>query len=574
MAADISHQTEVESMEGKGSKGSDIESPVKNSSIEEPEPEPIVTRKTWGCVVFLSCGYGLSFWPIPVMAVIAGDVASEMGNPSKFVWYIPAWTIAITICFMLCGANTDLLGRRWFLVLGNLICCVGHILIACAKSNTMVITGMAITGFGGANCQMAAFALSELLPNKWRHNGVVLADATTLMAVILGPITGRYGFQSGNWHWNFSAAAICQFLTFLGLYILYFPPAHPYGISKRKLLKELDYIGGLLFIAGCLPILMGIVWTNTYPASDPHVYASLAIGFFFMTGFGLWETYGGSKHPLTPTYVFTSSFGRDFTAPAIALGVVNMFYYSSSILWPTMTNVFYLSGPSDWRYAILLSLPPGIAITFGALLLSAFGSILRKWHWQLTGSVTIMVIFGSLLALVTPTNKAAMIAYVFISQSGYGWAIYLSIAVTQMGVEHKDLGISGGIAGVFRFAAGSIAAAIYTTILGNTTSKKIGVLVPEAVIKAGLPASQVNELLGHLQTNSAAMSKYSEPVVAAATAAFKESYVHGIRYVWDLFVRYERNIVFTANVVRFEFQACGAGFDGIWYCWHYGMLVL
>lgn len=39
----------------------------------------------------------------------------------------------------------------------------------------MIIVGMALLGFGGANCQMAAFALPELLPNKWRHIGVVIA---------------------------------------------------------------------------------------------------------------------------------------------------------------------------------------------------------------------------------------------------------------------------------------------------------------------------------------------------------------------------------------------------------------
>ena len=75
--------------------------------------------------------------------------------------------------------------------------------------------------------QMAAFALSELLPNKWRHIGVVIADATTLMAVTLGPVTSRYGFENGVWWWNFAAAAILQFLSFVGLYFLYFPPAHP-----------------------------------------------------------------------------------------------------------------------------------------------------------------------------------------------------------------------------------------------------------------------------------------------------------------------------------------------------------
>lgn len=74
---------------------------------------------------------------------------------------------------------------------------------------------------------MAAFALPELLPNKWRHIGVVIADLTTLMAVILAPITGLYGFHEGNWKWNFYAAAIAQFLSFLGLLFLYFPPAHP-----------------------------------------------------------------------------------------------------------------------------------------------------------------------------------------------------------------------------------------------------------------------------------------------------------------------------------------------------------
>jgi hypothetical protein len=69
------------------------------------------------------------------------------------------------------GANTDLLGRRWFLVGGNLICFVGHITVGTAKTTNAIIAGMAITGFGAANCQMAAFALTELLPNKWRHIG-------------------------------------------------------------------------------------------------------------------------------------------------------------------------------------------------------------------------------------------------------------------------------------------------------------------------------------------------------------------------------------------------------------------
>lgn len=71
------------------------------------------------------------------------------------------------------------------------------------------------------------------------------------------------------------------------------------------------------------------------------------------------------------------------------------------------------------------------------------------------GSVFIMVLFGSLLGLVTPDNKGTMIAFLFLSQTGFGWALYLSIAITQMGVEQKNLGVSGGISGCVRYAAGA-----------------------------------------------------------------------------------------------------------------------
>lgn len=74
---------------------------------------------------------------------------------------------------------------------------------------------------------MAAFALPELLPNKWRHIGVVLADMAGNFSVIVGPVTARHGFEMGHWYWNFGAGAILQFLSFLGLLFLYFPPKHP-----------------------------------------------------------------------------------------------------------------------------------------------------------------------------------------------------------------------------------------------------------------------------------------------------------------------------------------------------------
>ena len=168
-----------------------------------------------------------------------------------------------------------------------------------------------------------------------------------------------------------------------------------------------------LFIARAIPVFMGIVWTSVLLSNDAHVVAPLVTGFFFLVLFALWETYGSAKHPLTPTSVFTSPYGRDFRAPCIALAVTNMFYYSGAILWPTMINVFYTNGGSDWKYGVLLSTIQDFAITPGMVMLGVFSRKIKHWQWQLTGTVLIMVVFGALLALGTPNNKGLMIGSSF-----------------------------------------------------------------------------------------------------------------------------------------------------------------
>ncbi|KAJ6128223.1 hypothetical protein N7471_009440 [Penicillium samsonianum] len=508
--------------------GSPTETPSSPSTDADETTEPVINLKTWIVSAILSCGYGLSFWPIPVVSAIGTMISADMGDPTGYIWFVPAWTISITCAFLIFGPNTDLLGRRWFLVLGNLVCFIGHIVVASAKSTNQVIAGLVISGFGGANCQMAAFALPELLPNKWRHIGVVIADFTVYIAVIVAPVTARYGYELGTWAWNFWGVAIFQGLSFFGLLFLYHPPKHPLGIPYKEAFKSIDYLGAFLFIGGAVPFLMGIVWAGVYDSNDVHVVAPLVVGTAVLICFALWESFGKLKYPLTPTYIFASSWGRDFTAPVIALGVVNMFYYSSSILWPQMITVFYTNGGADWKYSVILSLPQGFAIFFGAMLLTCFGSKLRHWHWQLTGSVFVMVVFGSLLGIVTPTNKGTMIAFVFLSQAGFGWAIYLSIAITQMGVEHKNLGVSGGISGCIRFAAGAVASSIYQTVYGNTLAKYTAIYVPSAAISAGLPESKVADLMAVVSQGATAMKSYSPVVVAAAEAALSQAYCKAI----------------------------------------------
>ena len=111
-----------------------------------------------------------------------------------------------------------------------------------------------------------------------------------------------------------------------------------------------------------------------------------------------------------------------------------------------MISVFFTDENTDFRYAIALTLPQNLGLTFGAVLLTLFGSAIGHWRWTLTGSISIMVIFGALLDLATPVLFGMVIAFIFPAKTDFGWAQYLSIAFIQFGTDQVELGISGGLA--------------------------------------------------------------------------------------------------------------------------------
>ncbi|CAH0047858.1 unnamed protein product [Clonostachys solani] len=503
------------------------------SYIPQSDEEYQVTFKTWIVVSILACSYGISFWIVPALSACQAGVATQLGDATKQAWYVPIYTMTVTLAFMICGANSDLFGRRWFIIGGNVLLFIGFIVGGTAKNNTSLIVAQAFIGFGAGNAQLAAFALPELLPNKWRHSAIVLADVGVYFAVIVGPVAGRFAIQQGDqWRWLFYGPAIAVVFSFAGLYLYYYPPKHPRGLPTGQALRELDYVGVVLFTLATTLILTGIVYTTTLASSDPTVIGTLCSGFGCLVAFALWETFAPLKQPLTPTRIFTRDNGRELTAPFVVGFVVTMFYYCLNVVYPTMIAVFFTDETTDFRYAAVLTLPQNLGLTFGAVLLTCFGSMIGRWRWTLTGSVTIMVVFGALLALATPDRFGMVIAFIFLSEIGFGWAQYLSIAYIQFGTEQVELGISGGLAGVARFAGGSVAISIYQTILTNVQTKEAAKLIPPVAIAAGLPETSVKGLLAALPLGSAALAEVpgiTNEIIAAAAEAFKQSYVVGLR---------------------------------------------
>ena len=246
---------------------------------------------------------------------------------------------------MVCGANSDLFGRRYFILLGNILVFVGAIVGGTSHSIGQSIAAHVLIGFGAGNCQLAAFALPELLPNKWRHFAVVIADGLIYFDVIVGPVAARIsiihgdavsGFQSpptlhmndstnlAQWRWGYWGTAICIGITFVVLVLFYHPPKHPRGIPWGEAARHLDYVGIVTFTAAAAMILSGIVYVQLLPSNSPTVIGLLVAGFASLVFFGVWETVMDLREPIAPTRLFTAHKGRALTAPFVVGFVVTV----------------------------------------------------------------------------------------------------------------------------------------------------------------------------------------------------------------------------------------------------------
>lgn len=134
---------------------SDAPTPSRHVLENEDGETYNITPKTWLVIFFLSSTFGLSFWPVPTTASMMAKLAIQFGDPTSSAWYVPAYTTATAIGFLIAGANSDLFGRRLFILFGNLCCCVGFIITATAKGASHFTAGLAITGFGAGFAQMA-----------------------------------------------------------------------------------------------------------------------------------------------------------------------------------------------------------------------------------------------------------------------------------------------------------------------------------------------------------------------------------------------------------------------------------
>lgn len=219
--------------------------------------------------------------------------------------------------------------------------------------------------------------------------------------------------------------------------------------------------------------------------------------------------------------------GRWLALAGVA-AVATMFYYSLTVIWPQMITSLYSSNNIEIG---LMSGTVGGAIAFGQVV----GALTVKWgwgHWQLRICSLFMCAFIGAMAACDASTKNMGIAFTTIGSFAVGVIEVIAIIAVPFTVPPKDLGLASGVLGSCRSVLGSIALAIFSSIL---TTKKVEQITPRmravaeeeglsatstaAIIKAGV-ASLVSTFTKIPGVTTANVGKFIKALQGGNVVAF------------------------------------------------------
>ena len=134
----------------------------------------------------------------------------------------------------------------------------------------------------------------ELVANK--HRGIITAFLffTTCPLAAFGPLIARClaTYTVLGWRWNYYLNLISNAISAILFFICYHPPSYKMlheGRSFYRELRELDWVGILLFTGGLVSFVLGISWGGgLYPWKTFHVIVPIVIGFATLVAFAFY----------------------------------------------------------------------------------------------------------------------------------------------------------------------------------------------------------------------------------------------------------------------------------------------
>jgi EmrB/QacA subfamily drug resistance transporter len=399
-------------------------------------------------------------------------IIADLNGFDRYAWVTTAYLVTSTVMTPIAGKLGDLFGRKPFLLTG-MIGFMGMSWV-CGASQTMnqLILFRGLQGlFGGMLFASVFTVLADIYPPAQRARMQGLFGAVFGLSSIFGPALGGWITDNLGWRWVFYVNVPVGVLAVLvlGLYL-------PFVRSEAQL-KDIDFWGALTMAAGLAPILIGLTITNTHGWTSPLVLALLGGGVVMMIVFLVIEHY--EPEPIVPLALWRN---RAY-AVSTAVGILSSFGMFGCIIFVPLIfqGVLGLNATSSGTFLTPMMLGlVGASIVAGQLIVR-----IARYHYLGTIGMLIAGAGFYILSLVTIHSTAVSVTGALVVVGiGLGISFPLYITAVQSAVDPKFLGVVSSNSQFWRNVGGTVATAIFGSILAN----RLPINVRSQVTSMHLPA--------------------------------------------------------------------------------------
>ncbi|KAJ4343086.1 hypothetical protein N0V95_006783 [Ascochyta clinopodiicola] len=472
-------------------------------------------------------------------AVLMSAVYPDIGPSTNVALVSTVWSVAQPIALLLFGRLSDRFGRRNFALGSCALAIVGGIVAATAQSIETLIAAEVIMGIASGVPAAYPLLAGELVSNKHKYLGTALVVVPNVVATGFGAYIGLALVQVADWRWIFYIYIIIMIPGTALWFLFYHPPSytqlHGKKSSKIAELKKVDWVGVFLLIAGLALFLVGISWGGpAQPWSSPKILGLLIAGAVAVVSFILYETFLTPQQPIVPMRFFRDL--RGFTCLEIisaTYGVINIALF---VMWPQQVTYIFGSTVGSWQESAWLSTTAAFGLWGGIVVLGPLMSWIGHIRYQILVSSVWMTAFLGAMASITVERKGMAIAFSFLAGWTIGWGEVIAAIIVQYVVADEDLGVAFSVISASRTIFGSIFTAAFIAVYTNKVPGYLASIVPERVLAAGLPKSQLESLMTAAaaanQTALLAIEGMTPDLLRTTNIAVSDAYAKSYAYVY------------------------------------------
>ncbi len=404
-------------------------------------------------------------------------IVTDLRGNELYTWVVTIYLLTSTISVPFYGKLSDHYGRKPLLLIGISTFLVGSALSGLSQSMEQLILFRGIQGIGaGALFPISLAVIGDLFTPAERGKYQGLFGAVFGLSALVGPALGGLITDTVGWHWIF-------FVNIpLGLVSLVVVARVLPAIRRPHGPLDLDWVGGLIFVAGMIPFLVGLTNAQTGSWGDPQVGGLIGLGLGLLAVFLFVER--RVREPIVPLDLWGD---RTYAGSLIASFFASFGFFSAIIFLPRYYQVVLGESATASGYALI---PLLVGVIASSIVSGQVVARTGRYKALLIGAVILLGV-GSLLftnlAAATPTTL--IWAWQVVLGIGIGPTLAVFTIVIQNAVPFSRLGVATSNLTFFRQIGGTVGLSIAGTLFGS----RLVELLPERLVANGVPSAVVDQ---------------------------------------------------------------------------------